>query len=91
MPRQAEKARLISGLTVLAGLAGGRVSTVGAGLNSARTEMYTAFARVRKLKVSPRRNLIRTAEGLEHNQIYADPADFPFVEQFIRQRCVNVK
>lgn len=91
MPRQAEKAQLISGLTVLAGLAGGRVSTVGAGLNSARTEMYTAFARVRKLKVSPRRNLIRTAEGLEHNQIYADPVDFPFVEQFIRQRCVNVK
>ena len=87
LPSQAKKARVIAGLTVLAGAASGNLSTVGAGLGAARTEMYSEFAKVRKVKAYPRRHVIKVNERLNHNQVYAAKEDFAFVESFIRAHC----
>ena len=90
MPRQAEKAALIADLAVLAGLAAGRITTVGVGLNAQRTEMYSDFAAVRTVKPFPRRNLIKVNERLGHNQVYAAREDFAFVLDYILSHCPNL-
>jgi hypothetical protein len=46
VPEQAEKARIISGLTVPAGLLSRRAAAVGAALNASRTEMHSDFSSV---------------------------------------------
>ena len=75
-----KKAELISAITVIAGLAGGRLGVVGTGmLASARTYMYTSF------------NRIRLNGTLDRNQVYAEEEDFAFVADFIRARCRNAK
>ena len=88
---QAKKAKKIATITTLAGAATGRLSTVGAGMAAQRTEMYSEFAKVRKVKAYPSRNLIKVNGLLDHNQVYAAPEDFDFVYQYIASRCVNVK
>ncbi|MBQ6431991.1 MAG: hypothetical protein IJJ99_08985 [Oscillospiraceae bacterium] len=90
LPKQAKKAQAIGAITALVGLASGNFSTAGAGmLSAARTEMYSEFARVRKVKACPRRHLIKVNQRLYKNQVYADPADFDFVLNFIRAHVPN--
>lgn len=85
LPRQAKKAQVLGAITALAGLLSGSFSTVGAGvLSSARTEMYSEFSKVRKVKAYPRRHLIKVNQLLFKNQVYADPADYDFVLSFIQ-------
>ena len=86
MPKQAKKAQLIGALTVLAGLAAGRPSVAGAGLASARTEMYSEFARVRRVRVNRRARVIRVNGLLDRNQVYAEAEDFDRVLSYILQR-----
>ena len=69
----------------------GRTGTVGVGLNAQRTEMYTEFAKVRKVKAYPRRHLIKVNERLEHNQVFAAKEDFAFVKDYIVSHCPNIK
>lgn len=88
---QAKKAKKLGRATMLAGAASGRVGTVGVGMNAQRTEMYSDFAKVRKVKAYPRRGLIKANERLEHNQVYAAKEDFAFVENYIVSHCVNMK
>ena len=85
-PKQAKRARTLGILVALAGAAGGRVSTVGAGLAATRTEMYTEFDRVRVMKVYPKRGMIKLNAFLDHNQVYAKPEDFDFVCDYISAR-----
>ncbi len=89
LPRQAKKAKTVSDLTVLAGLAAGNLTTVGVGMNAARTEMYSDFSRVRRVKAYPRRGLIKVNGLLQRNQVYAAPEDFAFVREFIEAHAVN--
>lgn len=91
IPAQAKKAKKIAGATVLAGAASGRLTTVGAGINSARTEMYSDFSRVRKVKAFPALNLIKVNGRLSRNQIYASKEDFEFVKKYIKERCMNIQ
>ena len=91
MPAQAKKARALGRAAFLAGTAGGSFGAMSAGMSAQRTEMYTEFARVRKLKCYPRRGLIKLNERLSHNQVYAAPEDFPFVADFILQHCHHLK
>lgn len=91
IPAQAKKAQKIATFTTVAGVAGGSLSTVGAGAAASRTEMYSEFSKVRKAKVYRRRNLIKLTERLEHNQIYVADADFDFVSNYILSRCTNLK
>ncbi len=88
---QAEKARAISALTVLAGLLSRRPTTVGAGLNSARTEMYSDFSRVREVKACPSSHLIKVNGRFSHNRVYAAPEDFEFVLGWITSHCPGLK
>lgn len=91
IPSQAKKAQAISKATIIAGLATGRLSMIGAGIGASRTEMYTGFEKVRKVKAYPRQNLIKVNELFSHNQVYAEKEDFEFVKNYITERCVNVK
>ncbi len=91
IPAQAKKAKKIAGATALAGAASGRLTTVGAGINSARTEIYSDFSRVRKVKAFPALNLIKVNGRLSRNQIYASKEDFEFVKKYIKERCMNIQ
>ena len=87
-----KKAELISAITVIAGLAGGRPGVIGTGmLASARTSMYTGFEDVKELEILPGQHLIRLNEKLSRNQVYAEDEDFAFVADYIRSRCRNAK
>ena len=88
---QAKKAKKLARATMMAGAASGRIGTVGAGMNAQRTEMYSDFSKVRKMKAYPRRDLIKVNERLEHNQVYAAKEEFEFVKNYIASRCVNIK
>lgn len=88
---QKEKAETISALTILAGLAAGNAATVGVGMNAARSEMYSDWASVRRVKCYPRRGLIKVNGILRRNQVYAAPEDFDFVREYILSHCPNLK
>ena len=92
MTKQVKKAEMISFLTVLAGLASKNLTTVGAGLNaSAKTSMYSEFAKVKKVKSYKRRGLIKVNMTFEKNQVYTSKADFDFVNNYILEHCPNLK
>jgi len=88
---QAEKAKKLGRATAIAGAASGRIGTVGAGLNAQRTEMYSEFGKVRRVKAYPRRDLIKVNGLLSHNQVYVGKEDFAFVKDYIVSRCANAK
>lgn len=88
---QAEKAKKLGKTTALAGAASGRIGAIGAGIGAQRTEMYTDFSKVRKVKTYPRRDLIKVNERFGHNQVYASKDDFVFVSDYIISHCKNVK
>ena len=69
----------------------GNFTTMGVGMNAQRSEMYTAFARVRNVKLYPRRGLIKLNGILQHNQVYVTKGDYEFVRDYILTRCVNVR
>ena len=89
--KQAKKARGIGAATAIIGAASGRPGTAGAGLMATRTEMYSEFDKVRKVKAYPRRGLLKVNGLLNHNQVYALPEDFEFVRGFILSHCPNLK
>ena len=88
---QAKKAKAIGRATMLAGAASGKVSTIGAGVSAQRTEMYTEFSKVKKVKSYPRRHVIKVKETFEYNQLYASNEDFAFVLDYIVSHCPNLK
>ena len=90
-PAQAAKAKKIAKATFLMGAATNDLTTMGIGMNSARTEMYSDFSKVKKVKAYPRWNLIKVNQTLNHNQVYAAPEDFDFVKDFIIDHCTNLK
>ena len=91
IPSQAKKAGKIAGAAVVGGVATGNFSTIGAGIAASRTEMYSEFSKIKKIKVYPRRNLIKINETLEHNQVYAADVDFEFVKNYICEHCPGAK
>lgn len=88
---QAKKAKKLGAITALGGAATGSLSTTGVGINATRTEMYSEFARVKKVKPYPRKNTIKVNETLNHNQVYVQKADFDFVQNYIISHCANLK
>ncbi len=88
---QAKKAKKLGAVTAAAGAAAGSFSAMGVGINSTRTEMYSEFAGVKRVKAYPRRNLIKVNGTLSHNQVYAVPEDYEFVKSFIISHCTNLK
>ena len=93
MKAQVKKAQLIGVLTALAGLAGGRVGTVGQGMMVAGSSggMYTAFEHVKSIVADKKRSLIKVNETLFKNQVYADGEDFDFALDYIVTHCPQAK
>lgn len=88
LQKQYDKARAMGLLTAAIGLAGGSLTTAGAGLLSAsRQSMHTTFSKVRSVKVKERRNILYLNENLNHNQVYIGDEDFAFVRDYILSRC----
>lgn len=56
-----------------------------------KTEMYSDFSRVRKIKAYPKLNVIKVNEAFGHNQIYAHDEDFEFIRDYITAHCGNLK
>lgn len=80
--KQAKKAAGIAEAAMIAGALAGSRGAVSAGA-TARTEMYSEFARVRKVRLYPRRHLIKVNQLLNKNQVYAAPEDYAFVRDYI--------
>lgn len=87
MQRQFRRNQVLALLTLIAGAASGSAQTAGAGLLAgSRRSLYTAFADVRALRAIAARDVIHLAAKLVHNQVYAEPADFAFVLDYIQAR-----
>lgn len=85
MPGQFKKAQAISVLTMLMGAAAGKPGAVGTGmLAAAKQSMVSNWSAVRSVEVDADHNVIKVNERLNKNQVYAEDADFKFVEDFIR-------
>ena len=91
VPSQADKARKLSRATMAAGFMSGRMSTVGVGANAGRTEIYSDFSKVRKIKAYPKRGLIKVNGLFSHNQVYVSKECFETVLSYIRSRCKGVQ
>ena len=88
---QAKRARKVGKALFAGGIATGRFTTAGIGINSQRTEMYSDFEKTKKVKAYKRRNLIKVNGLLSHNQVYTAKGDFEFVKEFIISHCPNLK
>lgn len=92
MPRQFKKAEAISWLTMLAGALAGKPAVAGLGLNiAAKSSSTSVFKDVEIVKVRRKRNTIHVDYKFDKNQVYAEDADFDFVEKYITERCVKAK
>lgn len=92
LQRQVKKARALSWLAAAAGAAAGSFSTMGAGILAATREAsFSEFEKVTSLRADRSAGIIYVNQGPLHNQIYAAPCDFDFVQDYIFLRCVNAK
>ncbi len=92
MPKQFKKAEAIGWLTFCAGALTGKPAMAALGLNTAaRDTKVSEFKSVETVKVRRKRHTIHVNYLLDKNQVYAEDADFDFVERFIRERCTKAK
>ena len=89
---QVKKGQAMGWITVLAGIASGRISTIGAGMLAAtRNSMYSEFSKVKEVVAKLNYNVIKVNEMLGKNQVYADNMDFDFVLNYIQEHTPNAK
>lgn len=92
MPRSAKKGQIIGDLAILAGLATGRMGTIGTGmLAKSHTSMTTTLSDVKRLTPCPRMNMIKVNETLSKNRVYVCKNDFFLVYNFLCEHCMNAK
>ena len=88
LPKQFEKAQVIGGLNVLAGLVAGNLSQMGMGMLAATHDSTTSdFASVTSVTGSRALCVIKVNEPLAKNQVYVEPGDYDFVFGYIRSHC----
>lgn len=91
-PKQFEKAQALNWLTVVVGAMSHNPTVMGAGmLAGAKSASTSIFKDVEFIRVRRKRNTIHVDQLLDKNQVYAEDADFDFVEKFIKDRCVKAK
>ena len=82
MPEQFERAQALALISLLA--ARSSPGAVGTGLLAAsKSESYVRFGHVRGVRILRRSGTIKINERLEHSQVYAQPEDFDFVQDYI--------
>lgn len=92
MPKQFKKAEAIGWLTAFVGSLAGKPYMVALGSNVAvRNTSTSEFESVEVVKVRRKWHTIHVDYLLDKNQVYAEDADFDFVERFILERCVKAK
>ena len=90
MPRQFKKAEALGWLTALMSIASGNPAAAGLGLTTAaRSSSTSDLSKVASIRVRRKRNTIHVDQRLDKNQVYAEDADFDFVEKFLKDHCVN--
>ncbi|MCR4824567.1 MAG: zinc ribbon domain-containing protein [Bacteroidales bacterium] len=88
LPRQFKKAQVAGWIGMLAGVLAGNPTAIGAGvLAASRNSLYSSFGKVKSIKASPDRNVIKVNGTLKKNQVYVDDEGFNFVLDFIRSHC----
>ena len=91
-PKQFEKTQALNWLTVMVGALAHKPTIMGAGmLAGAKSSSTSVFKDVEFIRVRRKRNTIHVDQLLDKNQVYAEDADFDFVEKFIKGRCVKAK
>lgn len=87
---QVKRIQAMEWLTALVGAAGGRLTTMGAGiLGATKTASYSTFASVHTVKPYRWRHMIKVNEPTSYNEVYVDE-DFDFVLDYIRKHCPKV-
>lgn len=85
MPKQFKKAQAMSLMTILMGMASGKPGVVGTGmLAGAKQSMVSSWTAVRSIEIDAKHNVIKVNERLNKNQVYAEDADFQYVEEYIK-------
>ena len=91
-PKQFKKAQALNWLTVMAGAIAHKPTVMGAGmLAGAKAASTSLFKDVEFIRVRRKFHTIHVDQLLDKNQVYAEDADFDFVEKFIKERCVKAK
>ena len=87
-----EKAKALDLLVSFAGSKAGSWSAMGAGMmSSGGASLYSDFARVKKIKAYPHKNVIMVNGRFVRNQVYVEDADFDFVLNYIIEHCPDAK
>ncbi len=92
MQQQFKKSQVLALIVSLAGVMTGNIQATAAGmLAGSKQSSVSHFEKVKTITVNEKRNVIYVNEQLEHNQVYADSADFAFVRDSIISRCKKAK
>lgn len=92
MPYQVKKAKVLSALTVLVGVAAGKPGVMGTGILSAsRSKSTSVLADVACIKPCRRLNLIKVNQLLNKNRVFVPDEDFDFVYDFLCRHCPKAK
>lgn len=88
LSKQFNKAKTLSTMTVLIGLASGKVGPVGSGLLAgSKQSMVSEWSKVKSVIYYPKRNTIKLNSPFNKNQVYASDRDFEFVRHFVEKHC----
>lgn len=86
MPTQFKRAQAMATVLMLAGAASGNVGRTGQGMMvRGKQSSSSSWSSVREVIISRRHNTIKVNERLNHNQVYAEDADFDFVAKYIKE------
>lgn len=87
----AKKAKKMGAFTAALGASRGNFGAVSAGIAAQRTQLYSEFSKVRRIKCNRKKCIIKISSLFNHNQVYTAPEDFDFVKDHIISRCENAK
>lgn len=90
--KQFKKAQALGFITMAAGVLTGKPAMTALGLQGAvKSSTASDYATIKKLKFKKRSGVIHISHGLNRNQVYACPADFDFVADYLKAHCPNAK
>lgn len=85
MPKQFKKAQAMGWIAFIAGMVAKKPGVAGAGMLAAsKQSMSSEWSKVKSIEIFRRRGVIKVNSLLNYNQVYAEPEDFEFVENFIK-------
>ena len=90
--KEFKKAQALSWLAMITAVAAKNRGAFSAGMLSGMKGPSTSvFKSVEYLRIRRKRHTIHVDQLLDKNQVYAEDADFDFVEKFIKDRCIKAK